>query len=43
MEIAATGKTVVLTGITILRIEDGKIAKRWGSADMAGLLQQLEM
>jgi predicted ester cyclase len=43
MGIAATGKAVTLTGITILRIEHGKIAARWGSADQLGLLQQLEM
>ncbi len=43
MGIAATGKPVSLTGITILRIESGKIAERWGSADMAGLLQQLAL
>jgi len=40
---AATGKPVMLTGITILRLEDGKIAERWGSADMLGLLQQLDV
>lgn len=41
MGIAATGKAVTLTGITILRLADGKIAERWGSADMLGLMQQL--
>ncbi len=39
--IAPTGKAVMLRGITILRIENGKLAERWGSADMVGLLQQL--
>lgn len=41
--IAATGKAVTMTGITILRIEHGKIAERWGSADQLGLVRQLEM
>lgn len=41
MGIAATGKTVTLTGITIMRLAAGQIAERWGSADMLGLLQQL--
>lgn len=43
MGIAATGKAVTLTGITILRLADGKIAERWGSADMLGLMQQIGM
>jgi steroid delta-isomerase-like uncharacterized protein len=43
MGIAATGKAVTMTGITILRIEHGKIAERWGSADQLGLVRQLEM
>lgn len=29
--------------LAALRIEQGKIAKRWGSADRAGLLQQLAL
>jgi steroid delta-isomerase-like uncharacterized protein len=41
MGIAATGKRVTLTGITILRIEDGKIAERWASEDTLGMMRQL--
>jgi steroid delta-isomerase-like uncharacterized protein len=41
MGIPATGKEVVVTGITLARIEDGKIAEEWSQADMLGLMQQL--
>lgn len=43
MGIAAAGKAVTTTGIMILRIENGKIAKRWSNADQLGLVRQLEM
>lgn len=36
-----TGKTVDVAGITINRIEDGKIAEVWDSWDRMGMLQQL--
>lgn len=42
MGIAAAGKAVTTTGITILRIENGKIAERWSNADQVGLVRQLE-
>jgi steroid delta-isomerase-like uncharacterized protein len=32
---------LVLTGINEFRIEDGKIAERWGTMDVLGMLQQL--
>lgn len=41
MGIPATGKQVTLSGIDILRIENGKIAERWAEYDNLGLLQQL--
>jgi steroid delta-isomerase-like uncharacterized protein len=41
MSIPATNKEVVVTGITLARIEDGKIAEEWTQADMLGLMQQL--
>jgi predicted ester cyclase len=41
MEIAPTGKKVTNIGITILRIEGGKIVEEWGSSDELGKLQQL--
>ena len=37
----ATGKEYVLTGINIFRIKDGRIAERWGTMDVMGLMQQL--
>jgi steroid delta-isomerase-like uncharacterized protein len=36
-----TGQHVVLRGINIFRIVDGKIVERWGRLDDLGLLQQL--
>jgi predicted ester cyclase len=39
--IPATNRPIKVTGITILRIEDGKIAERWVEVDMLGALQQL--
>lgn len=39
--IPATGKRIHLTGITIVRIADGKITERWAVTDQLGLLQQL--
>jgi steroid delta-isomerase-like uncharacterized protein len=36
-----TGREVVLRGINIFRIADGKIVERWGRLDQLGLLQQL--
>jgi steroid delta-isomerase-like uncharacterized protein len=39
--VPAGGKDITLTGITIVRLEDGKIAERWTQLDQLGLLQQL--
>ena len=36
-----TGQHVVLGGINIFRIVDGKIVERWGRLDDLGLMQQL--
>jgi steroid delta-isomerase-like uncharacterized protein len=41
MGIPATGKEVVLTGMTLARVADGKIAEEWTQVDMLGLMQQL--
>ena len=38
--IPATGKKVEFSGITIVRIANGKLAERWNIADRYGLLQQ---
>jgi len=37
----ATGKPVEVTGITIFRFVNGKIAEEWGEYDMLSLLKQL--
>ena len=36
-----TGQHVVLRGVNIFRIVDGKIVERWGRLDDLGLMQQL--
>ncbi|WP_067707246.1 ester cyclase [Nocardia yamanashiensis] len=41
MGVPATGKTIVLTGIQIFRIDGDRIAERWGRLDETGLLRQL--
>ena len=41
MGIPATGKSISMGAIGIFRIEDGKIAERWGQSDLIGMMQQL--
>jgi steroid delta-isomerase-like uncharacterized protein len=41
MGIPASGKQATVTGITIDRFEDGRIAESWTNWDTLGLLQQL--
>lgn len=41
MGIPATGNPVVVKGIEMFRIADGKIAELWASMDNLGMLQQL--
>ena len=41
MGIPPTGKAVTVTGTTIERIENGKIAESWPMMDRLGLMQQL--
>jgi len=36
-----TGKRVTIGGITIERIQDGKIVERWVNIDYMGMMQQL--
>jgi steroid delta-isomerase-like uncharacterized protein len=40
MEIAPTGNRVEITGISITRIEDGKIEEIWENYDTLGMMQQ---
>jgi steroid delta-isomerase-like uncharacterized protein len=39
--IPATGKQIILTGIDILRIRDGKIVERWAENDRVYLMETL--
>jgi steroid delta-isomerase-like uncharacterized protein len=39
--IPATGRAVEITGTTLFRIADGRIAEEWTSADSLGLMKQL--
>ncbi len=39
--LAPTGQQVTITGIEVVRIEAGKIADRWLSLDLLGMLQQM--
>src|SRR4051812_22252763 len=39
--IPATGRVATMTGLAIDRLENGKLAERWGNFDTLGLLQQL--
>ncbi|MGH3165864.1 MAG: ester cyclase, partial [Trebonia sp.] len=39
--IPPTGKTLTWTGITIVRIADGKIVERWANVDVLAILRQL--
>jgi len=41
MGIPATGKQVVMTGITITRFTGGKIVETWNNSDGLGMIQQL--
>jgi steroid delta-isomerase-like uncharacterized protein len=36
-----TGVTATSSGITIFRVEDGRIVEEWAESDMLGLLQQV--
>ncbi len=40
--VPATGKRIKARGLEICRFEDGKMAERWGSSDVLGIMQQLE-
>jgi steroid delta-isomerase-like uncharacterized protein len=41
MGVPPTGREVVLAGINIFRVQNGKLVERWGRTDDLGLLQQL--
>jgi predicted SnoaL-like aldol condensation-catalyzing enzyme len=39
---SSTGRGLVVTGISILRFEDGRLVEAWQNWDQHGMLQQLE-
>jgi len=41
MGVPATGKPIDFHGVSVVRIEDGKVAEIWGASDGLGLMQQL--
>lgn len=41
MDLEATGNDFIVDGISVYRIEAGRIAEAWISLDMLGMLQQL--
>ena len=41
MGVAATGKSVTVTGMVVDRIVNGKLVESWGEFDQLGMLQQL--
>ena len=43
MGIPATGKQIVVKGIEVFRIVDGKIVELWASTDNLGMMQQLDV
>lgn len=42
MDIPATGRSVTVSGISFVHLEDGKIVEVYNNHDMLGLLQQLD-
>ncbi|MCB9510309.1 MAG: ester cyclase [Deferribacteres bacterium] len=43
MGMAATGKSISIKGIDIIRFENGKAVEHWGLTDSAAMMQQLGM
>jgi len=41
MSVAPTGNRVTMTGISISRVQNGKLVEGWGNSDTLGILQQL--
>ena len=39
--VPATGKTVAIDVMDVLRVEDGKLVEHWNVVDVAGLMRQL--
>jgi steroid delta-isomerase-like uncharacterized protein len=43
MGIPPTGKYITVTGISIIRVVNGKVVEEWANGDELGLLHQLEV
>lgn len=41
MGVPPTGKTITTSGITVFRLENGRIVEEWSESDMLGMLQQV--
>ncbi len=41
LDVPPTGKRVTLEGITIFRVEKGRVAEQWGELNLFGILRQL--
>lgn len=41
MNLPPTGKQIIMGGIEIFRLKDGKIAELWGEVNLLGMMQQL--
>jgi predicted ester cyclase len=39
--IPPTGKPLMMSGITVFRVADGKVVEEWSESDVLGLLQQM--
>ena len=39
--VPATGNTVAIDVMDVLRVEDGKLVEHWNVVDVAGLMRQL--
>ena len=42
MGVPSTGRSIALPGITIMHFRDARVVERWSSADMLGLLAQID-
>ncbi len=38
MGMPATGKSITIPGIDILRVKDGKVVEHWGLTDMSAMM-----
>ena len=41
MDIPPTNRVITITGITIVRVADGKVTEEWTEMDTLGMLRQM--